>query len=182
GATVSVIPSPSDLFGWNPPPICAGMPQRSRCRPKRFFSSIESTPAHSLSRRSSRTLPSGGGNMKSTRSRRYTPSGSTTMRWCWYEHSSLSGDRPHQSQSLKSSRSCARDGRRRGLEGLEPLRAYGYRKPDQFKSALVSDRAGPPGLGYALCAPPLLQSAVSLLERLQPQRWRVMVRAGQVKA
>src|SRR5690606_15932465 len=86
--------------------------------------------------------------------------GSTTMRWCWYEHSSESGDRPNQTESLKSSRSCARDGRLPGLEGLEPLRAYGYRKPDQFKSALVSDRAGPPGLGYALCAPPLLQSAV----------------------
>src|SRR5690606_32478410 len=146
------------------------------------FSSTGSTPAHSLSRRRSRKSPSGAGNTKSTRSRRYTPSDSTTMRWCWYEHSSESGDRPNQTESHKSSRSRARDGGLPGLEGLEPLRAYGYRKPDQFKSALVSDRAGPPGLGYALCAPPLLQSAVSLLERLQPQRWRVMVRAGQVKA
>src|SRR5690606_35025795 len=127
---------------------------------RRFFSSTGSTPAQSSSRRRSRELPSGAGSMRSTRSRHYTPSGSTTMRWGWYEHSSESGDRPNQTESLKSSRSRARDGRLPGLERLEPLRAYGYRKPNQLQPAVVSDRAGTPGLGYALCAPPLLQSAV----------------------
>src|SRR5690606_41423306 len=66
---------------------------------------------------------------------------STITRWCWYECKSPGGNRPNQTESLKGRRSRAGDGRLPGLEGLEPLRAYGYRKPDQFKSAFVDRKS-----------------------------------------